>query len=197
MDYDQLKEKYIGVTNALLIANRRADTAEAKAERLEEYSNCLAKKHAGLVAELAALRAQMDVGDNEMHYNEWQGRGWVGIDRYIEYCGQRKTRVDLSGVDLSGANLSGANLTRGNLTRGNLTNADLSGANLTGADLPAATLTGANLTRANLTGADLSVVDLTGANLTNADLTRATLICANLTGANRTGAIMTKVKYSH
>jgi len=130
MDYDQLKEKYIGVTNALLIANRRADTAEAKAERLEEYSNCLAKKHAGLVAELAALRAQMDVGDNEMHYNEWLGRGWGGVERYIEYCGQGKTRVDLSGVDLSYADLSGSNLTGADLSY-----ADLSGSNLTGADL--------------------------------------------------------------
>lgn len=69
---------------------------------------------------------------------------------WLETCGKKGKKADLSGADLRYANLSGANLCYANLSEADLSYANLSRANLSGANLSRANLCYANLSGANL-----------------------------------------------
>ena len=112
---------------------------------------------------------------------------------WIESCGTKGARADLSGADLSdadlsGVNLWGVNLWGANLKSANLSDADLSNANLRHANLESANLRGACLWSANLSDANLRDADLRYANLGFANLSNANLRCANLSGADLSNA---------
>ena len=99
-------------------------------------------------------------------------------NEWVNSCGVKGARADLSGANLSGADLSGADLS----------GANLSGANLRGTNLRYANLRGTNLWSANISNANLRYADLRCAKLSGADLRCAKLIDANLSGANLSGA---------
>ena len=101
---------------------------------------------------------------------------------WVNSCGAKGVRANLSNADLSGAylkdaNLKGANLSNADLWGADLWGADLSGANLKGANLWACDLSGADLRGADLRGADLWYADLRGANLRGANLWSTDLSC--------------------
>ena len=102
---------------------------------------------------------------------------------WIESCGTKGARADLSGADLRSANLSGADLSGASLN-----NANLWYVNFRYANLESANLRGADLSDANLSGADLRYANLRGTNLWSADLSNADLRCANLSDANLSDA---------
>ena len=103
---------------------------------------------------------------------------------WINSCGSKGVRADLSGADLSGADLRGADLRGADLGGANLWYADLRDVNLRIANLWCANLSGANMKSANLSGANLWNADLSGANLSDAYLKGACLWYADLSGTN-------------
>ena len=112
---------------------------------------------------------------------------------WVNSCGAKGVRANLSGADLKGADLRGANLRGANLWNADLRYADLKGADLRGAnlwacDLSGADLRGANLRRADLRGANLWYADLRDVNLRIANLWSANLSGANMKSANLSGA---------
>ena len=114
---------------------------------------------------------------------------------WVNSCGAKGGKADLSdadlwGADLRGVDLRGANLWNANLWNANLSGADLKGVNLKGVNLSGADLKYANLYDANLYDADLYGADLSGADLWNADLRYADFRDANLSGANLSGACL-------
>ena len=116
-------------------------------------------------------------------------------NEWVNSCGAKGGKADLSDADLWGADLRGVDLRCANLWNANLWNADLWGAdlrsaNLRGANLESANLSGANLSGACLWNANLESADLSGVDLWNADLRYADFRDANLSGANLSGACL-------
>ena len=103
---------------------------------------------------------------------------------WVNSCGVKGVRANLSGVDLRGANLRGANLSCADLGGANLSCADLGGANLWNANLWCANLSGVDLRGANLWNANLWCANLSGVDLRGANLRGACLWNANLGGAD-------------
>ena len=92
---------------------------------------------------------------------------------WVNSCGVKGARADLSGADLSGADLSGADLRGASLNNANLWCVNLKNANLSDTDL----------SNANLRYADLRCVNLSDANLSGADLWYTDLWNSNFNGA--------------
>ena len=112
---------------------------------------------------------------------------------WVNSCGAKGVRANLSGANLGCADLRDADLRDVNLWNADLRYADLKGTDLRGAnlwacDLSGADLRGANLRRADLRGANLWYADLRDVNLRIANLWSANLSGANMKSANLSGA---------